>query len=30
VGRALVRVVIGGALAMGLTYGLGALFDLAS
>ena len=30
VARALVRVVIGGALAMGLTYGLGALFDLAS
>lgn len=30
VARALVRVVIGGALAMGLTYGLGALLDLAS
>ncbi len=29
-GRALVRVVVGGALAMGLTYGLGALFDAAS
>jgi VIT1/CCC1 family predicted Fe2+/Mn2+ transporter len=29
VGRAVVRVVIGGALAMGLTYGLGAIFDAA-
>jgi len=29
VARAVVRVVIGGALAMGLTYGLGAVFGAA-